>query len=313
MRDTRHDARLFSRRARPGPVIWRALPVVVLAATLGLCRGQAAWADLGTDVACMIQSVARVTSSARVLKGAAIYGCDDGYSLMGAFISPGESISVAVSVLEGKGYAFLAGADDNAADVDIRVTDSAGKEICKDTGKDLAPAVSFKASGSGDYTVTISLPEARRRSFCALLTLKEGGRPMAPEQLNQAMAKYVLAAVALGKTWAGGKVCVSEEPGAWILYGAILGQRQTASMSSIPLATHRHMFVAVGSDKARSVELSLFADPNRFLEADGEGVNPAMFQYATSLGTRYVLKTQLLEASEPSLVITGMFDLLDPR
>ncbi len=101
---------------------------------------------------------------------AAFHDGDGELCLVGSIMSEGQTLTQAGFNLEDRPYAFVATADDQAEDIDLKVADDDGDVVAEDQEKDATPIVLYSKGG----TVSIKLVDAKSKgaSLCLAAAVK---------------------------------------------------------------------------------------------------------------------------------------------
>lgn len=261
------------------------------------------------DLACLTQSVTQITAAARRVSCDAAYGFyGEGYCVLGTFLRARDYADTVVVLNQGQRYMFIAGGDENARDLDIKVLNSSGREMAKDTQPGTSPVLRFTPTQTGRYAVRMKLQSGYRMSFCTLVLLERGGRMLSVDTLSQTIAGYVNSAV-LAACTVDANLRVSQEPGTWVLCGSVLQEGEATTLSGVDLGSHRHMFLSCGSDDVEDVDLALEGSLGIASGSDTEDDAVPVFECVTDSSESYRLETSLNSAGSPSLVLSGVLDL----
>jgi hypothetical protein len=254
----------------------------------------------------MAAAIARVLGGAVAAEQRTNLGFDRGVTFMGALLRPKGSINWRMEMEAGMSYAFLGGGDDGAADVDLAVIDTSGQTLARDQLADAKPVVDFTPTRSGVYVVRMTLSQATLPSFCALAVLRHGGFTVPVKNLTTALQK-VMAAGRLASQRAA--VRFHEEQNQWALFGAVLRQGDTTTISGIHLEGRQHVIVAAGDANATALDLALLDARGNVVKKDDKPDSVAVL-VARTADASYQLAITNLESTGPSIITAVILDVM---
>jgi hypothetical protein len=144
-------------------------------------------------------AVTRVVGHAKHLDLTTPYGFDGGdICVVGAFIHTGRSVTITRSFERGVRYLVLGGGADNAADVDVAISDGRGRQLAKDIDRDPAPLLTFAPPATGQYTVNLLLPETTigTGAFVAAAIMRQGGYTIPVDRFVASFSRALTVATA---------------------------------------------------------------------------------------------------------------------
>jgi hypothetical protein len=290
-----------------GAIGRRSLALTVLG--MGLCcllfsrsaRSLADWRP-GRNMA---KAVAGVMDSARLLPKD--IGYDNGICILGAFVRKGASVSFKRHLVSGERYTLLGGGGDLADDVDIYIVDSSGKVVAKDTDADATPVVGYVPTFSGEYSIRLNLYEASGSEFCALVILREGGWNVPVSNLVTATGKCIIACNLIADAAGGARF--HDEPNQWSLFGSILREGESVSVTNLTMERRRHAIVAAGDNNVDDLDLFLLGPNGQTLEKDIRPDSFAVIDYRTGNHTSYGLRIKNESSYGATLVLASVLDL----
>lgn len=279
----------------------------VITAVLSIC-GAGRTASVFADEF-LVEAMASVLEAANGLENQSDYGYDvNGHiCILGAFVSPGQSVSLERHFDVGRRYAVLAGGDRDARDVDIEIIDPLGNLVTADTESDPSPAVTFYSNMKGTYEVRIRLYAAAQASFIFVAILSEGGYHV-PEE-NQFDAAVQL----LGNYQRfadNGNASMLSTRGNFAVYGSIVAGGEDTTVDNVDFG-HGQRIVLTGSDMARS-DLDLYVLNNFTEQVQLSDVlkDSVPIVDATFYGGLYRLRlTNALPNGPSTFVLTGIVEL----
>ena len=190
----------------------------------------------------LVEAMTQVLEAANGLEGQSDLGYDvNGHTcVLGAFIAPGESVSLVRPFSAGRRYAVLAGGDRDANDIDIRVLDANGHLMTEDADADASPAVSFYPVTEQMCEIQITLYSAVRSSFVFVAILSEGGYHVPPQNQIEAAAQLLTKYQMLS---GAGSTSLLNTSGNWAVYGSILEGGENVAKLQVVLAAPVHSAV----------------------------------------------------------------------
>jgi hypothetical protein len=254
----------------------------------------------------MAAAVARVLGGAVAAEQKTNLGFDRGVTFMGALLQPKSSINWRMQMEAGMRYAFLGGGDDNAVDVDLAVVDANGQTLARDQLADAKPVVDFTPSQTGMYVVRMTLAQAPRPSFCALAILRQGGFAVPIKNLTTSLQK-IMAAGRLASQRAA--VRFHEEQNQWALFGAVLKQGDTTTISGLNLEGRQHVFVTAGDANARILDMALLDARGSVVKKDDKPDRVAVV-VARTANASYQLTITNVESTGAALVTAVILDVM---
>lgn len=219
----------------------------------------------------MVESVQTTLVSARTFtEGSSGYGFDTNVSVLAGFAQPGEELNFNRPLDKNELYTILAGADTNAADIDLKVTDVSGNEIARDEENDAAPTIRFKAPKSATYKVAVSLEKVRdktRGAFVTLFFLRRGGLKLPSEDVTAALTTLIDGCAEVSRA-VRKKVLFQGGNNQWALYGAILEPSESQTVTGLRFGIGERMVLAAGDRDSEDVDVAVMNDENEVLLRD---------------------------------------------
>ena len=253
------------------------------------------------------QALGRVVRKAKTVTGNSNYGFMEGGCVFGVMLAPGASVSETFALKAGGSYVFGGGGDDTTKNVDIFISDGAGRVLKKDTGADSAPFILFEPKKSGTYKMTLRLTSAKSgKAFCAVAVLREGGVKVPVERIVQAEAK-VGAAIGIVLALAqGGQF--NQDSNTWALYGVVLRSKQQARSDTKRYAARNRAFIATGDQNIKDLDLHLLDGQNRVVASDTQAADFPGVAYQTK-AANYSIAVANNYSTGPALVMGILIDL----
>lgn len=253
------------------------------------------------------QSLDRVVRKAKGVTDKTDFGFNEGACVFGAMISPGSSVSEILPLKAGVSYIFGSAGDDSTTNVDIFISDSAGRVVEKDNASDLFAVALFTPKKSGNYKMTLRLAAAKSgKAFCSAIVLRKGGVKIPLERIQQAETK---AAVALGIIFAlaqGGQF--NQDRNTWALHGVVLGSKQTTQSDFKRYEARNRAFFVVGDNRIKDLDFYLRDGNKKIVASDTKGGDYPSFAYQTKAGN-YSISIHNKYSTGPSLIMGMLIDL----
>jgi hypothetical protein len=300
-------------RSRPGSRAsrFRSSPAVVALLTVVLwpcavARAQEPW----RPGVYMKEAVAGVMSSARTIADLGEFGYVSGTCFLGAYLEPRGFSSMTVPMEEGVTYLILGGGDSDARDVDIQLVDSRGQVVAKDDDADATPLVEFTPPFAGKYTIRLTLFAADRGSFCATAILRRNGYDVPVRNLVDATVHLIAQCEAVWRA-VPGQVGFHVSENQWAVYGAILEQEGSTTITNMDPGTRRLAFVSAGDDIAEDIDLWLLDAIDRTLAEDIDADPRPVIVHNTRAGANYGVRTKVARSQRQgaSLVLTAVLEV----
>lgn len=282
----------------------RALRLALVCALVAIPGAASAEWQPGTFMA---KALARVMAAGRLLSEKTPYGWDRDICLMGAFLKPKDSIGFGRTLQAGESYVFVAGGDDDVKDLDLFVVDSEGNRVATDSKADATPMVEFSPEKTGQYAVRIRLFGASRASFCALGVFRKNGFDVPVDSLSTAAAKLIAACGKISEKAKGARF--HQEPNQWALFGAIMKQGETQTVTNLAPEDANHAFICMGDSNAKNLDLFLLDGSQQSLKEDTDTDANPLVLFATKKGQSYGLRFKNTESSAAALVMTAILDI----
>lgn len=284
---------------------WASLLVVgVVASVPGVPRSIRADDLVQRELTPLIQSTAVMMAVVEDVASVTSLGyLEDGHGLFGGALRTGESNRLRLTLVGNREYAFIAGGDFSARDVDIEVRDDSGESIARDKRIDAAAVVRFVAPRTGRYRVTVKMFRSQGPSFCTLALLEEGGWRAAPALLVDALT-YFTQSAALAAGAADGDVTLVNHALGWSYFGGIYRPGQMMTLSGNKPGSGRQLVLAAGDRNVRTIDLDV-RDSSGHVGTTGSPNAYPVLAFPASDGTSYSVETQV-HGVRPAFVLTGI-------
>ncbi|UEG49605.1 hypothetical protein LK994_13265 [Ferruginibacter lapsinanis] len=187
------------------------------------------------------------------------FGFAKGLSFLGTFLdASGGKSNFTLDLKSDKTYVIMGGGDDDATDVDIKISKD-GVTLASDTKTDNLPSVTFSPSYSGRYVLTLS-NYAKTKAYCCLVILESGGLVLNTDRMKEAQnSMFALASIVNEVSTTG--VAFQSKENSWCVYGYLLEQGTDNSIYGMPLRDgSKHYLVAVGDDSVKDIDLCATVD-----------------------------------------------------
>ena len=232
---------------------------------------------------------------------------DNGVCLLGAFLEDGAHINWETTLMQGHKYVFIGGGDEDVEDLDIKVYDSDGDLVKEDVQEDNSPIVELTPAYTARYTIQLKLYDAPTSSFSAMAILREGVQTIPLDRVTEAMDRYLKLAEAVNEHTDGASF--HDESNQWALFGAILDEGESTSISNMNLETRQHAIIAAGDNSCEDADLYLYNTNDIELEKDTESDPTPVISRRTSDDARYKLIIKNYDSNGRSLIIATILDL----
>jgi len=175
-------------------------------------------------------------------------------------------------------YRVLAAGDNDAKDVDVEVTNSAGKIVAIDGKVDPTAVASWTTKKGGDHTVRIRLYASKNNVPCVCMAIvltqgKSGSQGKYVEQASAHLIKLINAANASGYKLRDNKLSIG---GGWL-------KQNTSDWIRIfptPLkASTDYRFLAAGDNDAKDVDVEVTNSAGKVVAIDGKTDPTAVANY----------------------------------
>ncbi len=241
------------------------------------------------------------------------HGYAPGVSLVGSFMNPGERFSFELQLTDSTRYVIIAAGDEDANDVDLRIMDNKGRVITEDTSTDPDAIIEFRSGRGGTHTVEVELYSADNDSFVSFVVLSEHGGYVPLSDLD-------LAATRMLDIWRVGSDLADEERGVLnfnrnenqpCLYGALLDGQELVAVTGLNFGQGEMLAVASGDSDATDIDLVLYDENTRELEADRNYDRDAVVSHRTSSRRSY--EVEMINAADegtiPAFCIVGLLQI----
>ncbi len=255
----------------------------------------------------MRQSVANTLAKGKLmeLKTDFHYGFSNGVCMLGAFVERGNEVSINYSMKGGVMYAFIGGGDEDVTDLDITIQDETGKILKKDNETDNNPILEFEPYKTATYRITLKLFNSNsKNSFCSIVFLQEQAQSIPIDNLGQALGKlYTYGSLVNQKR----SVKFLDLEQQWCLYGMVLAQGGTETVSNINLGDNNHRMIAAGDEKCTDIDICLLDNVTKLdLKCDSDEDATPMIEYSTAADKKYALKTNNVLSTQKSFILTAI-------
>lgn len=255
---------------------------------------------------------ARLVSQAKVVAAMGRYGfAKSNHCLIGASIAPGESVKMRLTLKAGQGCLWFAEGDDNSQDLDLDVTGPDGVRVAKNTRRDAVPMVQFAARDDGEHCVTLTHFKGTGTSFCALVMMEQDGWAIPFDNLAAAISQFVGSA---GRTAlfvdqkSGGQLSVRLPAGGsgWCLFGTVMQQNESRSVTNLSLSNGLHVFLAAGCGQATDIDMEVTDQDGNTIVSDTELDATPMGIALTDAKSLYEVSTSLPGSRGAALTLSGV-------
>ena len=253
------------------------------------------------------EAVGHVVATAKKINARLKYGFFESGCVFGVMLRPGTSASETFGLAAGVPYMFAGGGDSSARNVDIVITDSAGRIVKQDTAQDASPFIFFKPQKSGRYKMALRLTSSKSGSaFCAVTVLRKGGFDVPLERILQALQKVDKVTNVVFSGLNGGRF--NQDPNTWALYGAVVKSGQSISSDPKPYHAANRGFIGVGDNQIKDLDMFLLNGKGKPVASDTKHGEGAAIAYRTSQDTYSVVLANN-SSNGPALVMAVLMDL----
>lgn len=245
----------------------------------------------------MQQATDNVFEKASLMTALGGYAWNEELMLAAAIVEVGSTIALDFELQAGVSYSFLGGGDEDAMDIDLYILDQSGELVAADVEDDNSPITDFVAPYSGRYSLRLQLISGEAMtSFLAIAFMKKGGH-LLEEAEQQALSEKFFASGQLIHSLGSG-IKWNDTNNQWCLYGLVLEQQKSTTLSDLFLANSNHyIFGAANQD----VDLLVKNDEDSLVEEDREDDNNPILNFFASDSGAYQLEA--LNKSKASAVL----------
>ena len=282
----------------------RLFACVLAAAVCPLARA-ADWVP-GTRMA---ESVTTVMNGAREVTDLGDYGFDGNVCILSGFLLSDQELTFNRPFDKGKSYLILGGADKNVTALDVDIYDADGTRVAGETDDEVSPTIKFKPTRSANFKIRVALRKTKGKGggFCTLAFLRKGGYDLPVTNLRTALETVTSACDEVNKL-AKTKVWFQSGNNQWALYGAVLEQGETQTITKVKLGKGDRMLVAGGDRNAEDVDV-FFLDEDDDVLARDKGRDPFAFAKFTEDTTGFrkiAFKNAKSKRAGPALILTAV-------
>ncbi|MFZ4058887.1 MAG: hypothetical protein ACOYKE_12160 [Ferruginibacter sp.] len=203
----------------------------------------------------MKQAITRTLNYAKTYESSSsVYGFAKGLSFLGTYLDPtGGKSNFTIELIANKKYIFMGGGDDDATDVDIKITKN-DKVIASDTKTDNQPFISYAPDETARYVLTLS-NHASKGAYCCLVILESGGIALNTSRIDEAK-NALFGTTSIVQQVSPTGVVFQSQNNSWCLFGYLIEQGAEYSIYGMPLRTDsKHYFVGVGDNDVRDIDI----------------------------------------------------------
>jgi hypothetical protein len=230
-------------------------------------------------------------------------GYKDGLCFLGAYLNKSSEVGWTITLNAGTEYAFVGGGDNDATDVDLRVTNSSGTTLWQDTQNDITPIVRFTPSYTAKYTVYMKLYSSTSKgSFCAMSILRNGGFNIPTNRLDESIDNIM----EMGSNINNRKSTyfISDQ---WSLFGGLFGSGESQNITNLDLGNTNCVILGSGDRNVADADLHLTA--SGVDERDSKTDALPVVIHTTSSYKKYELEIKNYSSSGKSVVISAILNI----
>lgn len=262
----------------------------------------------------MNEAMARMLAAGMKASDTSDFGFDRDVCTCAGFVQVGKAVGFNRTFTAGQSYMLLGGGDDNARDVDLEVFDSAGKKVAADTDDDPAPVVRFTPKATGTYSFRLTLVGAsnpKAGAFCAAVVMRKGGYTVPVENLSKALGGVATRAADVDRK-VNKKVYFHDGDNQWCLFGSVLPQGESLSITGVRLPAGEYVAVGAGDTVGRDVDLYVLeSDGSVAAKDEDDDPLPVVPFTVHKGGVRAGLKAKNVKSNGPSLTMFALLKLIN--
>ncbi|MBL7798360.1 MAG: PPC domain-containing protein [Saprospiraceae bacterium] len=258
----------------------------------------------------MRQSLANVIVKGILLNGLSEMGYNKDVSIMGTYMPEGEQVGFTTTLNAGTLYAFVGGGDDDVTDLDIYLYNERGTEVARDAKADNSPIVTYTPTTTGRYTVRVKMYSTRTAgSFASMLIMSNRGYNIPVNTLKSAISDLFSAVETICNN--STKMGYLSTTNQWAMFGCVLEDGGSTTVSSIKLSgTRRSVIVGGGDQNAFDVDLFLYDAQGNLLKKDEATDAHPLLIYSASATPEYQLKMKNARSGgNRSLIMSAILEV----
>lgn len=261
----------------------------------------------------MAQSLDTCFNAADRFLGETEYGYAPLISLVGTFMAEGERYPMVKNFAPNGNYVIIAAGDEDATDVDVRVLGPNGQVIAEDRDVSEIAIIDFNAGRGGQFRIEVDLYQADEPSFVSFVILQEGGWYIPRREFD--IAKEEMFGMCERMHAAAEKdglfLQFNDGNGQATLFGGLLGGEEGTMLTNLNFGEGTAVIAAAGDSDVEDIDLVLYDDNNRELNADRlPDAQPIIFHNTTQ---RRLYNVEILSEARreaiPTYCIVGLLQL----
>lgn len=205
----------------------------------------------------LTQAFDRIYTPLGILSEKTGYGLDESVAVLGAILGRGEKVWFKRPLRANVEYVFAAGGDDDALDVDLELSDSAGKLVARDRDTSSTAVLKYTPPRDGTFTLGVSLPLLEKGAgfaFCTVAILRQDGRPLLIEGVAHALVHVLRAGMVLSSKY---KVDLLSEKNQWAIVGGVVLGEDELRINKMTFGTGARAIFAAADVENIDVDLLL--------------------------------------------------------
>jgi hypothetical protein len=230
-------------------------------------------------------------------------GYKDGLCFLGAYLSKSGEVGWTLTLNAGTEYAFVGGGDNDATDVDLRITNSYSTTLSQDNQTDITPLVRFTPSYTGRYTIYMKLYSSTSKgSFCAMAIMRNGGFNIPTNRLDESIDNIIQ----MGNNLNDRKSTnfISNQ---WSLFGGLFSSGESQNITNLDLGNTNCVILGSGDRNVSDADLHLTA--YGVDEKDSKtDARPVVFHTSSSY-KKHELEIKNYSSSGKSVVISAILNI----
>lgn len=289
----------------PGTKYALACAALALGVTVGT-SGPAAAQQNWTPGKRFTESATRVMGGIdRTTKGTN-YGYCGGICILAAFLTNGADATFVRHFAQGDEYAIIGGGDDGVVDLDLTVTNAAGRTIASDTDLDAKPVVTFTAPSAGMYTIKVTMAKAAKNGgFATVGILMKGGYRVPVDNLAAALTSLIVQCEDVNDKTAK-QVYFSSGNNQWAVFGSMVAQGGDQVVEKLTPGPGTRVFLSGGDKTTQDIDLFLTDANGKGLKDDTDPDAIPRVVYQTRANALYGFRVKNVQSRGASLILTAV-------
>lgn len=258
-----------------------------------------------------VSSATRVMGPIQKLTKDTNYGYCEGICLLAAFLTDKEEVTFNRWFDKGKQVAILGGGDDGVQDLDIVITDKAGKRVAADVMDDPSPVVEFTPSETASYSITVKMAKSGKNGgFATVGILVRGGYSVPVENLAAALTNLILQCEDINNKTRR-DVSFTCGNNQWCVFGSIVAMGGDLTVEKLTPGGGDRVLIAGGDRTTTDIDLALLNSKGGVIKEDTDEDAIPRIVFQSQRNTNYGFKVKNMKSRGASLILTGMLTIED--